>query len=152
LWLIRQLEVAADLNLPVLFNERDRNGRLIEILKTVQKTLPAGVIHCFSGNKTEMQQYLDLGLYIGITGILTVKGRGADLRKLVPLIPANRLLIETDAPYLIPVPERNQTRRNEPAFVRTVMLKLAEVRNENPENLSTKIWGNTCRLFGIDAC
>jgi TatD DNase family protein len=151
-WLIRQLEVAANLNLPVIFHERDSNGRLIEILKNHRQTLQAGVIHCFSGNKTELQQYLDLGLYIGITGILTVRGRGADLRKLVPIIPANRLLIETDAPYLVPVPERNQTRRNEPAFVRTVMLKLAEVRNENPEDLSTKIWENTCRLFGIDTC
>jgi len=151
-WLIRQLEVAANLNLPVIFHERDSRGRLIKILKNHRQTLQSGVIHCFSGNKTELQQYLDLGLYIGITGILTVRGRGADLRKLVPLIPANRLLIETDAPYLIPVPERNQTRRNEPAFVRTVMLKLAEVRNENPEDLSTKIWENTCRLFGIDTC
>ncbi len=149
-WLIRQLEVAANLNLPVIFHERDSRGRLIEILKTGQKPLQAGVIHCFSGNKTELQQYLDLGLYIGITGILTVRSRGADLRKLVPLIPANRLLIETDAPYLIPVPERNQTRRNEPAFVRTVMLKLAEVRNEDPEELAATVWQNTCRLFGID--
>lgn len=151
-WLIRQLEVTANLNLPVIFHERDSRGRLIEILKTGQKTLQAGVIHCFSGNKTELQQYLDLGLYIGITGILTVKGRGTDLRKLVPLIPASRILVETDAPYLPPVPERNHTRRNEPAFVRTIMLKLAEVRNEDPEELAATVWQNTCRLFSIDTC
>lgn len=151
MWLERQLEIAAELELAVIFHERDSRGRLIEILKTCQKTLHAGVIHCFSGEKTELKQYLELGLYIGITGIVTIKARGADLRELAPLIPADRLLVETDAPYLTPVPERNHTRRNEPAFVRSVLLKLAEVRREDPEYLATQTWQNTCRLFGIGA-
>ena len=149
-WLIRQLEIAAELNLPVIFHERDSNGRLIEILRTYFKNVKNGVIHCFSGNKTELKQYLDFGLYIGITGILTIKGRGADLRKLVPFIPVERILIETDAPYLTPAPEKNHTMRNEPAFVRSVLLKLAAVREEDPEYLSAKIWDNTCRLYGIE--
>ena len=149
-WLIRQLEIAAELNLPVIFHERDSNGRLIEILRTYFKNVKNGVIHCFSGNKTELKQYLDFGLYIGITGIVTIKGRGADLRKLVPFIPVERILIETDAPYLTPAPEKNHTMRNEPAFVRSVLLKLAAVREEDPEYLSAKIWGNTCRLYGIE--
>ena len=79
-----------------------------------------------------------------------IKGRGADLRKLVSSIPAERILVETDAPYLTPVPEKNQTRRNEPAFVRSVLLKLAEVRNEDPGYLAEKVWENTCRLYGVN--
>lgn len=149
-WLIRQLEIAHELDLSVIFHERDSNGRLIEILKTHLKNGKSGVIHCFSGNRTELKRYLDLGLYIGITGIVTIKGRGADLRKLVTFIPVDRILVETDAPYLTPSPEKNHTRRNEPAFVRSVLLKLAEIRQEDPENLSDKVWDNTCRLYGIE--
>ena len=77
-WLVRQLEIASELDLPVIFHERDSNGRLIEILKTYFKKGKNGVIHCFSGNNTELKQYLDLGLYIGITGTVTIKVRGAD--------------------------------------------------------------------------
>ena len=150
-WLIRQLEIASELDLPVIFHERDSNGRLIEILKTYFKNGENGVIHCFGGNDAELKQYLDLGLYIGITGIVTIKVRGADLRKLVPSIPVDRILVETDAPYLTPAPEKNHTRRNEPAFVRTVLLKLAKIRGEDPEHLSAKVWDNTCRLYGIEA-
>jgi len=148
-WLIRQLEIAGTLNLPVIFHERDSNGRLIEIIKTHFENGRNGVVHCFSGTKNELQQYLDLGLYIGITGIVTLKERGEPLRKLVHLIPEDRILCETDAPYLTPTPERNHSRRNEPAFVRSVLLKLAEVRKEDPEDLAEKAWINTCRLYGV---
>jgi TatD DNase family protein len=78
-----------------------------------------------------------------------MESRGAQLRKLVHLIPADRLLIETDAPYLTPAPEKNHTRRNEPAFVKTVLLKIAAVRKENPRQLARIIWENTCRLYGL---
>jgi TatD DNase family protein len=149
-WLVRQLEIANLLKLPAIFHERDSNGRLIDILKTHFKTNRNGVVHCFSGNMDELKQYLDLGLYIGITGIVTIKGRGKDLRKMVPLIPADRILIETDAPYLTPTPERNHTQRNEPAFVRSVLLKLADVRQEDPSLLSEALWNNTCQLYGVE--
>jgi TatD DNase family protein len=69
---------------------------------------------------------------------------------MVTIIPAERLLVETDAPYLTPAPEKNHTRRNEPAFVRSVLLKLADVRNENPTVLAETIWNNTCRLYGLE--
>lgn len=148
-WFIRQLEIADKCNLTVIFHERDSKGRLLEIVKSWHKKEKKGVVHCFSGNRTELEQYINLGLYIGITGILTLKKRGADLRKLVRLIPLERILIETDAPYLTPAPEKNRTRRNEPAFVRTVLLKLAEVRNEDPEYLASVTWENSCRLFNL---
>ena len=81
---------------------------------------------------------------------MTLKERGANLRKMLSQIPAERLLVETDAPYLTPVPEKKHTRRNEPAFVKSVLLKLAQVRNENPDYLAEIIWENTNRLYRID--
>ena len=148
-WFSRQLHIAAELGLPVIFHERDSNGRFLEILKTDFKTENAGVVHCFSGTPSEMKQYLDLGLYIGITGILTLRTRGADLRDMVPQIPADRMVVETDAPYLTPAPEKYHTRRNEPAFVKSVLLRLAEVRNEDPDQLAQIIWENTCQLYNL---
>lgn len=151
LWFEKQLEIADELDLPMIFHERDSNGRFLEILKKHNSTAMKGVVHCFSGNQNELDQYLALGLHIGITGILTIKSRGAQLRKLVPDIPADRLLVETDSPYLVPAPERNRIRRNEPAFVKSVLLKLAEVRNEDPEQLSQIVWQITCRFYGLEA-
>lgn len=149
-WFTRQLEVARDLDLPLIFHERDSHGRFYELLKTHTRPGMKGVVHCFSGTRTELEQYLEHGLYIGITGILTIKTRGAELRNLVTSIPAKRILIETDAPYLTPAPEKNRTRRNEPAFVRSVLMKLADVRGERPEELAKITWDNTCRLYGIN--
>jgi TatD DNase family protein len=109
-----------------------------------------GVVHCFSGNPEELGHYLELGLHIGITGILTMKSRGIQLRELVSNIPVDRILIETDAPYLTPSPQRNRHRRNEPAFVKSVLLKLAEVRGVDPAELAKTVWNNTCRLYNIE--
>ncbi|OQY58872.1 MAG: hydrolase TatD [Desulfobacteraceae bacterium 4572_88] len=148
-WFVRQMEMADELKLPMIFHERDSKGRFLEMLKAHFKNGIKGVVHCFSGNKAEMEQYLELGLCIGITGILTIQKRGAALRKLVPFIPEDRLLIETDAPYLTPAPQKNRVRRNEPAFVKSVLLKLAEVRDEDAENLAAILWKNTCRVFNI---
>jgi TatD DNase family protein len=150
LWFEKQLDIAAELDLPMIFHERDSNGRFLEILENHESSALKGVVHCFSGNRDELDQYLALGLHIGITGILTIKSRGAKLRQLVPDIPTERLLVETDAPYLVPVPEKNRIHRNEPAFVKSVLLKLAEVKDEDPKELAQTIWDNTNRLYGID--
>jgi len=149
-WLIRQLEIAETLDLPLIFHERDSQGRLLEILEATASTHRPAVIHCFSGTAVELDRYLEMGFYIGITGIVTVRKRGEPLRQMIPSIPVNRLLIETDAPYLTPAPQRNKFRRNEPAFVREVLLKVADVRKEDPVALAEQIWDNTCRLFRID--
>ncbi|RJQ59297.1 MAG: TatD family deoxyribonuclease [Desulfobacteraceae bacterium] len=153
-WLFRQLEIAQDLNLPLIFHERDSRGRLVGILNDFFSVhsgkTASGVVHCFSGTEEELEQYLSMGFHIGITGIVTLKERGTVLRTLIPRIPPERLLVETDAPYLTPTPERNRVRRNEPAFVKSVLLKTAEVRGEDPEVLAAIVWENTCRLFRID--
>ncbi|MBW2410537.1 MAG: TatD family hydrolase, partial [Deltaproteobacteria bacterium] len=148
-WFIKQLEAADEISLPTIFHERDSQGRFLEILNAKSSKARKGVVHCFSGNHSELEQYLDLGLYIGVTGIVTMKPRGAQLRSMIPSIPVDRLVIETDAPYLTPAPEKNSTRRNEPAFVKSVLLKLAEIRQQEPTELADIIWQNTCRLYNI---
>ncbi len=147
-WFARQLETAAELDLPMIFHERDSGGRFLDILTSHWNPQRKGVVHCFSGSPTDLKAYLNLGLYIGVTGIVTIESRGRQLRQMIPSIPDDRLLVETDAPYLTPTPERNKHRRNEPAFVRTVLHKLAAVRSQDPESLADITWNNTCRLFG----
>ena len=148
-WFIRQLQTAGDLGLPLIFHERDSQGRFLEILNTHFNPKTTGVVHCFSGNAADLAAYLELGLYIGVTGIVTIHTRGAELRKLVSDIPSDRLLIETDAPYLTPAPQKNKTRRNEPAFVKSVLLKLADVRQQDPAALAETTAANARRLFNI---
>ncbi len=150
-WFNRQLELGTELGLAMIFHERESRGRFLQLLKTHWSDGHQGVVHCFSGNDAELDAYLALGLFIGITGILTIQQRGRQLRQMVQRIPNDRLVVETDAPYLTPAPEKNKTRRNEPAFVRTVLMKLAEIKQESPETMAAATWDNTCRLFGIAA-
>lgn len=148
-WFLRQIETAGELRLPLIFHERDSQGRFHELLNTRWTPRHRGVVHCFSGNDAELDAYLEIGLYIGITGIVTMQDRGQVLRDMAERIPMERLLVETDAPYLTPAPHRNKFRRNEPAFVRTVLLKLAAVRDQDPGELAAATWSNACRLFGL---
>ncbi|NOX35392.1 MAG: TatD family hydrolase [Deltaproteobacteria bacterium] len=146
----KQLEIAGNLNLPLIFHERDSLGKFYDILKSDGPKSRKGVIHCFSGTKEELFKYLDLGYHIGITGILTIKERGKYLRSLAPLIPEDRILIETDAPYLTPAPQKNKTRRNEPCFVKSVLQRLANLKNTDPEDLSRVIFNNTRAFYDIE--
>ena len=148
-WFIRQLRLARDLDLPLIFHERDSQGRLVALITEHVGPGLQGVVHCFSGSRTDLEAVLNLGLHVGITGILTLRQRGAELRQMVCSIPADRILVETDGPYLTPAPEKNRTRRNEPAFVRSVLTRLAEVRGDNPQDLAQTVWENTHRLFRI---
>jgi TatD DNase family protein len=148
-WFVRQIQTADERQLPLILHERDSQGRLLEILKTHPNKNRRGVVHCFSGNRLELDAYLDLGFFIGVTGILTLQKRGADLRNLVRHIPLEKLLIETDAPYLTPAPQKNKTRRNEPAFVKSVLLKLAEIHDLEPDELADITSSNAKHLFNI---
>lgn len=150
-WFLRQLEEADSLRLPLIIHERDSDGRLLTLLEQTHHSGRKGVIHCFSGTHEELEGYLALGYCIGITGILTIKSRGKDLRAMASHIPLDRILIETDAPYLTPAPEKNKVRRNEPAFVRSTFLRLAEILKTPTDSLSETLWNNTCRLFDIQA-
>lgn len=147
---VRQVEIAGELGLPLIFHERDSEGRFLELLSAHMKSGQTGVVHCFSGNRREMEAYLEMGLYIGVTGIVTIRKRAENLRRLVEIMPEDRILVETDAPYLTPEPERRHARRNEPAFVKSVLMEIAQIRHANPNTLAAAIWANTCRLFNID--
>lgn len=146
-WFVRQIEAADALRLPIIFHERDSRGRFLELLRSQPKQERTGVVHCFSGTDAELASYLEMGFHIGITGIVTLQERGRQLREQVGRIPVDRILIETDAPYLVPAPQKNTHRRNEPAFVKAVLLKLAEIVASDPETLADTIWNNTCALF-----
>jgi TatD DNase family protein len=148
-WFKKQLDIASRLDLPMIFHERDSRGRLLDILAGHRDRDLHGVVHCFSGGRQELKQYLDLGLYIGLTGIITMKARGRQLRELIPLIPEDRLVVETDAPYLVPAQQKKHFRRNDPAFVKSTLVELAELRRKDPEELAGIVWQNTCRLYHI---
>lgn len=149
-WMARQLDLALELKLPLIFHERDSEGRMLEILRSHVPGSIQGVVHCFTGSEDELSAYLDLGLCIGITGIITMEKRGEPLRRLISSITMDRMLIETDAPYLTPSPERNRFKRNEPAFVRSVFLKISNLLETDSDILAETLWKNTCRIFGID--
>ncbi|HEY7371118.1 MAG TPA: TatD family hydrolase [Polyangia bacterium] len=129
-----QLELAAELGLPVFLHERDAHDAFVGILREHRASLRGAVVHCFTGTRAQLDAYLALDLHIGITGWICDERRGRDLVGLMPAIPAGRLMIETDAPYLLPrnMPSPPRDRRNEPAFLPLVLNAVAAARGEAP--------------------
>jgi TatD DNase family protein len=142
-----QIALAEELQMPLFMHERDARQRFCEILTATRKKVPA-VLHCFTGTGEELKAYLDLGLHIGITGWICDERRGTHLRKLVKEIPLNRLMIETDAPFLIPrtMPNRPKDSRNEPAFLPYVLQTIAESLGKRPAEVAAATT-NTAREF-----
>ncbi len=148
---IAQLEIAALLNKPVFLHQRDAHEDFAAILQDFAGRLRGGVAHCFTGGEIELETYLALGLYIGITGWACDERRGVALRSSVPHIPLNRLLIETDAPYLLPrdlVP-MPKSRRNEPCYLPHIATTVAGLRSESLEAIGTATSRNAVALFGL---
>ncbi|MBL4566997.1 MAG: YchF/TatD family DNA exonuclease [Porticoccus sp.] len=143
-----QLELAAELQLPVFMHERDAHQRQFEILKQYRDHLVDGVIHCFTGDKTALFNYLDLDLHIGITGWICDERRGQELQKIVKNIPLSRLMLETDAPYLLPrtMTPKPKNKKNEPAFLPWVLQGIAEHHDSDLEQLA-KATTTTARHF-----
>ena len=147
----QQLEIAKNTQLPVFLHQRDAHDLFLEILKDNINEISGGVAHCFTGNKDQMKDYLDLGLYIGITGWVCDERRGHDLQDAVKYLPADRMLIETDAPYLLPrdLKPKPKSRRNEPMYLGHVLETIARLRNESYDELHDISVQNTKRLFAI---
>jgi TatD DNase family protein len=147
----RQLELAVESGLPVFLHQRDAQEEFLEILEPRLPDLSRAVSHCFTGNESELRQLLELDLYIGITGWICDERRGTHLKEIVGMIPGDRLMIETDAPYLLPrslVP-RPKTRRNEPMWLPEVLRVVAEARGE-PESVVAEATTRTAeRFFGL---
>ena len=144
-----QLEIAAGLGKPVYLHERDAHDDLVTILERWRPRLVGGVVHCFTGTRAAMERYLGLDLHIGFTGWLCDERRGTHLRPLVTEVPAGRIMVETDAPYILPrdLPERPRSGRNEPAYVMHVARVIAELRQESPEAFAAHTTATARALF-----
>jgi TatD DNase family protein len=148
---VAQLEIAAAASKPVFLHQRDAHEDFTAILAEFRPALSGGVAHCFTGGPRELEAYLALDLSIGVTGWVSDERRGAQLREAVPRIPADRLMIETDSPYLLPrdLEPRPKSRRNEPAFLPHVARSVAALRGESPEAVATATTRNAVRFFGL---
>jgi TatD DNase family protein len=147
-----QLELAAASGKPVFLHQRDAHADFIELLAPAMPTISAGgVAHCFTDGVAELEAYLDLGLYIGVTGWVCDERRGAALRAAVPRIPLERLLIETDAPYLLPrdLKPKPAKRRNEPAFLPHVLERVADLMRQPVEAVAHATKVNAEALFRL---
>jgi len=135
----------------VFLHQRDAHERFTAILAEHRDGLVGGVAHCFTGGPAELDAYLELDLYIGVTGWLCDDRRGGALREALPRIPLDRLLLETDAPYLLPrdLDVKPRNRRNEPAFLPHVLAKAAEGLGVSVETAARAATENTERLFGL---
>jgi TatD DNase family protein len=147
----RQLELAAKMGKPVFLHQRDAHEDFLAILREHRKTLVGGVTHCFTGNAHELTAYLDLGFAIGITGWICDERRGAHLLPLMREIPADRLLLETDGPYLLPrdLSPKPASRRNEPAYLPHITEAVARARGESVTALARSSTAATRKLFGL---
>ena len=154
-----QLALAKEVDRSLFVHDRDASDDVLELLHAAGE-LPPTVVHCFTGTYSALKAYLARDCYIGITGWVSDPKRGAPLRELVPHIPLNRLLIETDAPFLKPANVDNATkdwlyptgsnkRRNEPALLPFVVETLAELYQVAPEEIAQASWDNACTLFAV---
>lgn len=145
---ISQLEIAKQLNKPVIIHCRDAAPSLKKIIEDFCHGVGSvkGVMHCWGGNPQETQWFLDLGFYISFSGVVTFKN-AVDVKRSAQMVPKDRLLVETDCPFLAPVPKRGKT--NEPAYVRYIAEYLASLRNVSLDELAKQTTDNACRLFGL---
>lgn len=143
-----QLDLAYRLNKPVILHVREAHGDATDILNAFRRAsrLPRGVMHCYTGSWESAKTYLDMGLYISFSGAATFKNI-PKLGEVVVNLPLDRLLLETDCPYMAPVPLRGQ--RNEPAFIEHTARRVAELRGMDEDELAAAAYDNGCRLFGL---
>jgi|SRR5579885_395795 TatD DNase family protein len=142
----RHLRLARELSLPVVIHCRKAEPIVAQIVREEGLPPAGGAIHCFTGSTPEAMRFVELGFYISFSGIVTFKNAGT-LRDTACLIPEDRLLVETDAPYLAPEPYRG--RPNEPAYVALTLGAIAKLRNAQPGALAARIMANAAALFGF---
>ena len=147
--LVPQMHLACELDLPVIIHCREAANEMIKICHDLSKQgiCPKGVLHCWSGTPDEMKQFLDLGFYISFSGIVTFP-KAYEIHECARIVPGDRYLIETDAPFLAPVPYRGK--RNEPAFVESVAKSIASLRSSDLKNIADESSRNAEDLFKFD--
>jgi len=147
----RQLEIAKETGLPVFLHQRDAHDDFVEILEPALPEISRAVAHCFTGEHESLREYLALGLYIGVTGWICDERRGKHLHDIVSIVPDDKLLIETDAPYLMPrtLRPKPKTRRNEPAYLMEVLRVVAEARGQSIDHVAQMTTENAVRFFSL---
>ncbi|MCR4764003.1 MAG: TatD family hydrolase [Lachnospiraceae bacterium] len=146
LWFERQLELARRLDLPVVIHSRDAAADTLEIMRRAHQSGIPGVIHCYSGSAETAQEYLKMDYYLGIGGVVTFKN-GRVLREVVKLAPLERLLLETDCPYLAPEPHRGQ--RNDSRYLPLVVQAIAELKGTDPETVISVTEKNAREMYRL---
>nr|WP_163503712.1 TatD family hydrolase [Halomonas socia] len=148
-----QLGLAVESGLPLFIHERDAGSRMLEILKAWRDDISQAVVHCFTGERATLYGYLDLDLHIGLTGWICDERRGHHLRELVGEIPANRLMLETDCPYLLPrhLPAKLKGRRHEPALLPWIAAEIAHWRGDDETTLARATSDTARRFFRLNA-
>jgi TatD DNase family protein len=143
--------MAVELQLPVFLHERDADERLLAIVRDFRDQLSAAVVHCFTGEKRALFNYLDMDLHIGITGWICDERRGSHLHPLVKEIPRTRLMLESDAPYLLPRSLRPKPKngRNEPAFLTEVLREVALHRGESEADVAAHTSATAMAFFNL---
>ena len=142
------LEKAAQYPLPLFMHEREARDDFISTLRSHQLSNKK-IVHCFTGNKETLKKYLDLDCYIGITGWVTEEKRGKELREAIPYIPMDKLMIETDCPYLTPKNIPTKTYRNEPQFLKFVAMKIAELKKTTLQEVIEQTVCNSVNFFQL---
>jgi len=146
-----QIQLAAELSMPLFLHERDAHEAMVEVLRRTRDSFPRAVIHCFTGTAEQVSAYLDMDLHIGITGWICDERRGSHLRDVVKLIPTDRLMLETDAPYLLPrtIRPKPKSRRNEPANLPHVLHAVAEGTGMSAAELAAATTRTAERFFDL---
>ena len=146
-----QIKLAVKTGLPLFLHQRDAHDDFVEILEAEMSRISGGVAHCFTGTASMLKEYLDLGLHIGITGWICDERRGAQLQEIVGEIPLERLMLETDAPYLLPrsLDPRPKTRRNEPVYLPEVLRVVSECMGLSESVVANASTENALRFFGL---
>ena len=147
----RQLDIARDSSIPVFLHQRDAHDDFVAVLTPYLPDLSRAVAHCFTGDAKSLREYLELGLYIGITGWICDERRGKSLYDIVSIIPDDQLMVETDAPYLMPrtIRPKPKSRRNEPMYLPEVVRVVAEARGQSEQHVAEITHANSVRFFDL---
>lgn len=145
-WFIRQIELAKEVDLPLIIHSRDASKDTLDIMKEAEASKVGGVVHCYSYSKETVKEYLDMGFYIGIGGVLTFKNARV-LKEVVEYMPLDRILLETDAPYLAPEPYRGK--RNNSLYLKYVIEEIAKLKNVSEQEVEDQTFLNAKKMYRL---
>lgn len=146
-WFVRQLQLAKEVKLPVIIHSREAARDTFDIMKAEHAGTTGGVIHCYSGSREMARDYLEMGYYIGIGGVVTFKNARV-MKEVAEYVPLDRILVETDCPYLAPTPHRGK--RNSSLFLPYVIEEIARIKGIDAETVEQTTWENAMRMYRID--